>query len=116
MTAAGVGAVGKEMALDWFAFFCANLQTGFGPFVAVYLTSEKWTQTDIGIVLMIGGLVGLVCQVPGGLLVDRARSKPLVASIAVAGDRRLRRCSSRSAPPTRSSSSLGPCTPRRPAY
>ncbi len=82
--AAGVGAVGKEMALDWFAFFCANLQTGFGPFVAVYLTSEKWTQTDIGIVLMIGGLVGLVCQVPGGLLVDRARSKPLVAGIAVA--------------------------------
>ncbi len=78
-----VGAAGKEMALDWFAFFCANLQTGFGPFVAVYLTAEKWTQTDIGIVLMIGGLVGLVCQVPGGLLVDRARSKPLVAGIAV---------------------------------
>lgn len=78
----GVG--GKEMALDWFAFFCANLQTGFGPFVAVYLTAEKWTQTDIGIVLMIGGLVGLACQVPGGLLVDRARSKPLVAGIAVA--------------------------------
>ena len=67
--------------------FCANLQTGFGPFVAVYLTAEKWTQTDIGIVLMIGGLVGLACQMPGGLLVDRARSKPLIAGIAVAADR-----------------------------
>ena len=76
--------VRKEAALDWFAFFCANLQTGFGPFVAVYLTAEKWTQTDIGIVLMIGGLVGLVCQMPGGLLVDRARSKALMAGIAVA--------------------------------
>ena len=75
---------GKEAALDWFTFFCANLQTGFGPFVAVYLTAEKWTQTDIGIVLMIGGLAGLACQVPGGLLVDRARSKPLIAGIAVA--------------------------------
>ena len=84
---AGAGAVdtaGKEVALDWFTFFCANLQTGFGPFVAVYLTAEKWTQTDIGIVLMIGGLVGLACQMPGGLLVDRARSKPLIAGIAVA--------------------------------
>ena len=82
--ARAVGKAGKEVALDWFAFFCANLQTGFGPFVAVYLTAEKWTQTDIGIVLMIGGLVGLAFQVPGGLLVDRARSKPLVAGIAVA--------------------------------
>ena len=33
---------------------------------------------------MIGGLVGLVCQMPGGLLVDRARSKALMAGIAVA--------------------------------
>lgn len=77
-------AVSKETALDWFTFFCANLQTGFGPFITVYLTSEKWTQTDIGVVLMIGGLVGLVCQMPGGLLVDRARSKTLIAGIAVA--------------------------------
>lgn len=77
-------AVGKETALDWFTFFCANLQTGFGPFITVYLTAEKWTQTDIGIVLMIGGLVGLACQMPGGLLVDKARSKTLIAGIAVA--------------------------------
>ena len=60
------------------------MQTGFGPFVAVYLTAEKWTQTDIGIVLMIGGVVGLLCQVPGGLLVDKARSKTLIAGLAVA--------------------------------
>jgi MFS family permease len=71
-------------ALDWFTFFCANLQTGFGPFVSVYLTAEKWTQTDIGLVLMVGGLVGLVGQMPGGLLVDASRSKVLVAGIAVA--------------------------------
>lgn len=69
--------------LDWFSFFCANLQTGFGPFVSVYLTTEKWSQTDIGLVLMIGGLVGLFGQIPGGMIVDRAASKARVAAIAV---------------------------------
>ena len=37
----------------------ADVQTGFGPFVAVYLTTQKWTQVEIGLVLSIGGLVGL---------------------------------------------------------
>jgi isocitrate lyase len=27
--------------LDWFIFFLADVQTGFGPFVAVYLTTQK---------------------------------------------------------------------------
>ena len=33
-------------ALDWFVFFLADVQTGFGAFVSVYLTAEKWTPTD----------------------------------------------------------------------
>jgi hypothetical protein len=43
--------------LDWFVFFVADVQTGFGPFVAVYLTAPKWTQIDIGLVLTVGSLV-----------------------------------------------------------
>ena len=35
--------------LDWFVFLVADVQTGFGPFVAVYLTSQKWTQIEIGL-------------------------------------------------------------------
>ncbi|ODT16719.1 MAG: ABC transporter permease [Kaistia sp. SCN 65-12] len=70
--------------LDWFVFFVADVQTGFGPFVAVYLTSEKWTQVDIGLVLTSAGLVGLVGQIPGGALLDAARSERFVAAIAVA--------------------------------
>jgi len=42
--------------LDWFIFFLADVQTGFGPFIAVYLTTQKWTQVEIGLVLSIGGL------------------------------------------------------------
>ncbi|MBR2819118.1 MAG: MFS transporter [Reyranella sp.] len=70
--------------LDWFVFFVADVQTGFGPFVAVYLTAEKWTQVDIGLVLTAAGLVGLVGQIPGGALLDWARSERFVAAIAVA--------------------------------
>lgn len=69
--------------LDWFSFFVANLQTGFGPFVSVYLTAEKWTQVDIGLVLTIGGLIGLFGQVPGGALVDSTHLKRLVTAISV---------------------------------
>jgi MFS family permease len=70
-------------ALDWFVFFVADVQTGFGPFIAVYLTTEKWTQVDIGLVLSVTGFVALLGQVPGGALVDWARSERMVAGIAV---------------------------------
>jgi predicted MFS family arabinose efflux permease len=69
--------------LDWFVFFVANVQTGFGPFISVYLTSAAWTQVDIGIVLSIGSLVALAGQMPGGALVDAVRSERFVAGIAV---------------------------------
>jgi predicted MFS family arabinose efflux permease len=69
--------------LDWFIFFLADVQTGFGPFIAVYLTTQKWTQVEIGLVLSIGGLVGLIGQIPGGAIVDAARSERLVAGLAV---------------------------------
>ena len=69
--------------LDWFVFCVADVQTGFGPFVSVYLTTQKWTQFDIGLVLSVAGLVALFAQVPGGMLVDAARSERRVAGIAI---------------------------------
>jgi MFS family permease len=70
--------------LDWFIFFVADVQTGFGPFVAVYLTTQKWTQGDIGLILSAAGFVSLIAQMPGGALVDAAKSERMVAGIAVA--------------------------------
>jgi MFS family permease len=70
--------------LDWFIFFVADVQTGFGPFVSVFLTTQKWTQIDIGLVLSAAGFVSLIGQMPGGALVDAARSERRVAGIAVA--------------------------------
>src|SRR5260370_19597052 len=73
----------SSRGLDWFIFFLADVQTGFGPFIAVYLTTQKWTQVEIGLVLSIGGLVGLIGQMPGGAIVDAARSERLVAGLSV---------------------------------
>jgi len=74
----------SQRGLDWFIFFLADVQTGFGPFVAVYLTTQKWTQVEIGFVLSIGGIIGLMGQMPGGAIVDAARSERIVAGLAVA--------------------------------
>jgi MFS family permease len=70
--------------LDWFTFFLADIQTGFGPFIAIYLTARHWAQFDIGLVLTVGGLVALAAQMPGGALVDAIRSTRVVAAVAVA--------------------------------
>ena len=69
--------------LDWFTFFLSDVQTGFGPFVSIYLTTHQWTQFDIGLVLTAGGIVALAAQMPGGALVDAVRSAKLVAAVAV---------------------------------
>jgi MFS family permease len=71
--------------LDWFNFFIANVQTGFGPFIAVYLTAAAWTQVDIGLVLTISGIVTLAGQTPAGIMVDATSSKRAVAALATAG-------------------------------
>jgi MFS family permease len=71
--------------LDWFTFLVADIQTGFGPFLAIYLTTQKWNQADIGLILAVGSLAGLLSQLPGGWLVDAAPSKRRIAMIAVGG-------------------------------
>ena len=73
----------SQRGLDWFAFFLADVQTGWGPFVAAYLTSVAWTQLDIGLILTIGTLTGLAMQIPVGALVDRVPAKRLLAALAV---------------------------------
>jgi MFS family permease len=71
--------------LDWFTFFVADIQTGFGPFLSVFLTTQKWTQADIGLVLSIGSVAGLLGQIPGGWVVDAVKSKRRAAALAVIG-------------------------------
>jgi MFS family permease len=67
--------------LDWVNFFLAGMQSGFGPFVAVLLADEKWTQQSIGFVLSVGGFAALLSQAPGGELLDATRSKRFLIAL-----------------------------------
>lgn len=59
------------------------MQTGFGPFLAVYLTAAGWTQTSIGVALSIGTVTAMASQVPAGALVDAVRRKTRVAVFSI---------------------------------
>ena len=69
--------------LDGVNFFLAGMLAGFGPYVAVYLADQKWTQEKIGFVLSASALAGLLSQVPGGELLDSTRSKRVIVVVGV---------------------------------
>jgi predicted MFS family arabinose efflux permease len=71
--------------LDWLNFFLADVQTGVGPFLAIYLAGYKWNEERVGLALTVGGIAGILTQTPAGALVDRLRSKrALIAAGVVA--------------------------------
>ena len=69
--------------LDWLNFFLADVQTGVGPFLAIYLAGYAWNEERVGFALTIGGLAGIITQTPAGALVDRLRSKRTLIAIGV---------------------------------
>ena len=74
---------GTFRALDLLNFFMADVQTGFGPFVAVYLTAHKWTQVEIGLALTLGTITSVASQVPAGAIVDAMTNKRLAAGASI---------------------------------
>jgi MFS family permease len=72
-----------DQGLDWLNLFVGNIQTGFGPFIAVYLTTRSWTETSIGLALSLGTIVAMVSQVPAGALVDRIANKAAVVLFSI---------------------------------
>jgi len=70
-------------ALDWLNFFLADVQSGLGPFLAIFLiTKQHWNAADIGIVMTISGIATLVAQTPAGALIDATRWKRLAIMVA----------------------------------
>jgi MFS family permease len=63
------------LGLDWLNFFLADVQSGVGPFLAIYLAAAGWNEQTIGVVLTGGGIAGIIAQTPAGALADRLRSK-----------------------------------------
>ncbi len=72
-----------ERGLDGLNLFIANIQTGFGPFIAVYLTTHGWTQTAIGLALSLGTVTAMASQIPAGALVDAIDRKSRVAAASI---------------------------------
>lgn len=77
-----LGRLSADRGLDFLTFFVADFQTGFGPFIAIYLTANHWSPETIGQVLGIGSLVAIVSQVPAGALIDAV---PFKRGAALAG-------------------------------
>ena len=73
----------SQRSLDWLNFFVADVQTGFGPFVVVYLTTQAWTEVEIGFALSLGTLTAMLSQMPAGALVDALRDKRRIAVVAL---------------------------------
>jgi predicted MFS family arabinose efflux permease len=69
--------------LDWLNFFLGDVQTGVGPFLAIYLAGFDWNQQQVGTVLTLGGIAGILSQAPVGALVDRLRSKRALIAVGV---------------------------------
>jgi MFS family permease len=79
--------VGKavERALDALNFFLADVRDGLGPYLAIYLLTErKWDQASIGVVMSVAALAGIAAQTPAGALIDRSHAKRgLMATAAI---------------------------------
>ena len=73
----------SRRGLDWMNFFIADVQTGFGSFVAFYLAQLGWSPTRIGLALSVGGVAGMLSQIPGGALADAVTWKRGLAAAGI---------------------------------
>jgi MFS family permease len=74
----------SRYGLDWMNFFLADVQTGFGTFVAFYLARLGWSERSVGLALTIGGIAGVLSQIPGGALADAVRWKRGLVAVGIA--------------------------------
>ena len=66
-------------ALDAGNFFLADVRDALGPYLAVYLLTERqWDAASIGVVMSIATVAGIVAQTPAGAVVDATKAKRAV--------------------------------------
>jgi len=75
----------SPFSLDAVNFLAADVRGAVGPYLNVFLvTQQNWSQTDVGLVTTIGGLLGLALQTPIGAAIDETRAKRGVIVLALA--------------------------------
>jgi MFS family permease len=63
-------------SLDAINFLLADVRGALGPYLNVFLvTQQHWSQSEVGLVTSIGGLLGLAVQTPIGAAIDATRAK-----------------------------------------
>lgn len=66
----------RPRSLDAVNFLLADVRGALGPYLNVFLiTQQQWSQTEVGWVTTISGLLGLVAQTPAGAAIDATRRK-----------------------------------------
>jgi predicted MFS family arabinose efflux permease len=73
----------SRLGLDWTNFFIADVQTGFGTFVAFYLANLGWSQRDVGLALGVGGFAAVLGLIPGGALADAVTWKRGLVALGI---------------------------------
>jgi MFS family permease len=73
---------------DAINFLLADVRGALGPYLNVFLVTQRhWSQSEVGLVTTIGGLLGLVVQTPIGAAIDETRAKrgAIVLALAMLG-------------------------------
>ena len=66
----------RPRSLDAVNFLLADVRGALGPYLNVFLiTQQHWSQTEVGWVTTISGLLGLAAQTPAGAMIDVTRRK-----------------------------------------
>ena len=76
----------NPLSLDAINFLLADVRGAVGPYLNVFLvTQQHWSQSQVGVVTTISGLLGLVVQTPIGAAIDGTRAKrgAIVLALAV---------------------------------
>jgi MFS family permease len=76
----------SPFSLDAVNFLLADVRGALGPYLNVFLVTQKhWSQSEVGLVTSLGGLLGLAAQTPIGAAIDETRFKrgAIVLALAV---------------------------------
>ncbi|WP_294645418.1 MFS transporter [uncultured Aureimonas sp.] len=71
-------------ALGAVNFFLADVRDGLGPFLGIFLVGQGWSAAEIGLVMTIGGIAGMLATTPLGALADASRAKRFMVGFCAA--------------------------------
>jgi MFS family permease len=75
----------NPFSLDAINFLLADVRGALGPYLNVFLVTQRhWSQTQVGLVTTLRGLLGLAAQTPIGAAIDATRAKRGVVVLALA--------------------------------